>query len=376
MAKFIVHIGDGKCGSSAMQAAMFDARAQMMNHGLLYTSHHRTSGNFCLGTLLGKATRGLATAQQKFAQDTVRKLQDDIESCDYVIISSEDFLTFDPEEVVEILQMITLDIESIDAIAYIRDPLGQYLSRAQQSIKASYRFQRPDTFIRPVDRWLSHWESFPMISSLTVRHFDRGQLVGGNAVADFEHVVKGLTGKDFSLEHINENSSLSAEQMVVLQDYRSQFCRQIEGKLAPGSSRLIDFFTTMNEDGLIGSKPQLSKDAAARVATGNAAIVERLNSKFGFTLDCPMPPEDHELEAKENWNRIADILIDVQPHFVHHLKMLIPAFNPALSAGDMTKGLKSMNKLSELEPLKRQAIERATKIYWTTESIAGLTEGA
>ncbi|MCP1470663.1 hypothetical protein J3E64_002351 [Sphingobium sp. OAS761] len=372
MAKFIVHIGDGKCGSSAMQAAMFDARTTLKEQGFLYKSHHRTSGNFCLGTLLGKSTRGNNARQREFALQTIAQLSAELDDVDYVLVSSEAFLTLDPEEVVEILQMITLDIERIDVIAYVRDPLGMYLSLAQQSIKASYRFPRPDTYVRPLDRFLDKFQSYPMIDSVTVRMFDRSQLVKANAVADFEHVICELTGKEgLGLEHINENTSLSSEQMVVLQDYRAKFCRDIDGKAAPGSSRLIDFMMTMNENGLVGNKPTLSSDAAALVAQGNADIIDRLNRLYGFTLRCDRP-EVGSIPAERSWSHISNILTDVQPGYVHHIKMLVPAFNPALEAGDMEKGLKSMHKLIELEPSKAEAIERATKIYWTTESIAGL----
>jgi hypothetical protein len=148
LAKFIVHIGDGKCGSSSMQAALFDARDRLREMGLAYASHHRTSGNFCFGTLLGKNTRGNAEQQRGFALQAIKTLQSQLDHSDYIIISSEAFLTLDPEEVVEILQFITLDIERIDVIAYVRDPLGMYLSMAQQLIKSSHRFPRPDTYVR------------------------------------------------------------------------------------------------------------------------------------------------------------------------------------------------------------------------------------
>lgn len=372
MAKFIVHIGDGKCGSSAIQAALFDARSTLRELGLAYTSHHRTSGNFCLGTLLGKATRGNDRRQREFAMQTIRQLQDQLGTSDYIIVSSEAFLTLNPEEVVEILQMISPEIERIDVIAYIRDPLGMYLSLAQQWIKASYRFPRPDTYVRALDRLLDNWDSFPMIDSLTVRRFDRSHLIGANVVADFEHVVKGLTSRDFALEHINENTSLSTEQMVVLQEYRSKFCRAVEGKAARGSSVLIDFFTAMNETGLVGSKAVLSAPAAALVARGNAEIVERVNARHGFDMHCPMPSAEELPEGESKWGHISSILTEVKPHYVHNFKMLVPEFNPALKSGDMEKGVRSLNRLIELAPDKKEAIERATKVYWTTEAIAGL----
>lgn len=372
MAKFVVHIGDGKCGSSAIQAALFDARSNLKDSGLAYTSHHRTSGNFCLGTLLGRTTRGNDAHQRAFAEQTVAQLRSQLPTSDYIVISSEAFLTLGPEEVINILQMISLDIERIDVIAYVRDPLGMYLSLAQQAIKASYRFPRPDTYVRPLDRFLDQWQSFPMIDSVTVRLFDRKHLIGTNVVSDFEHVLKSITGKQaFDLEQINENTSLSTEQMVVLQDFRRQFCREVEGKAAPRSSRLIDFFATMNETGLIGTKAVLSPAAAALVAQGNADIVERLNSRHGFTMPCPNPSAD-ALPQESNWAHISSILTEVRPDYVHHLKMLVPGFNKLLENGDMEKGLRSMQKLAGMQPDKKEAIERATKIYWTTESISGL----
>lgn len=372
MAKFIVHIGDGKCGSSSMQAALFDARDRLREMGLAYASHHRTSGNFCFGTLLGKNTRGNAEQQRGFALQAIKTLQSQLDHSDYIIISSEAFLTLDPEEVVEILQFITLDIERIDVIAYVRNPLGMYLSMAQQLIKSSHRFPRPDTYVRSLDRMLDNWNSFPMISSVTVRMFDRNSLVGGNAVADFEHVVKSLTGKDLGLEHINENSSLSTEQMVVLQDYRAQFCRDSDGKMIPPSTRLIDFFAMMNESGMVGTKAVLSPPAAALVGNNNADIVERLNKRHGFAMRCPRPTPEDLPPANTDWSRISSILTEVKPAYVHNLKMLVPAFNPALKDGDMDKGLRALNKLVEMEPDKKSAIERATKNYWTTESLAGM----
>ncbi len=152
MTKFVVHIGDGKCGSSAIQAALFDAREDLAKIGIAYDAHHRTSGNYNFGTLLGKATRGNDEHQRRWAGQVVKRLRSSAEHADYVFISSEAFLTMEPAEIVQILEMISDDIESIDTIAYVRHPLSMYLSLAQQSVKASFRFRRPDTYRRPPSR--------------------------------------------------------------------------------------------------------------------------------------------------------------------------------------------------------------------------------
>lgn len=373
MTKFIVHIGDGKCGSSAIQAALFDAVPELKKKRVIYASHHRTSGNFCFGTLLGKPTRGNDARQRELAIQTVEKLKAQLKGADFVIISSEAFLTLAPDEVLQILRMIDPSPERVDLIAYVRAPVGMYLSLAQQSIKASARFPAPDKYVRHLDKFLLGFEQHPNVDSLTVRMFDRTQLVNSNAVSDFEHILRSLTDNpEISLNDVDENSSLSSEQMVVLQDFRSRFCRDIEGKAAPQSSRLIDFFSAMNEEGLIGSKPTLSDAAASLVGNNNSEIVQRLNDRYGLSLACPTAKDIHKMPA--NWGPIGSILKGVKKDYVEHLKMLIPNYNPGILSGDSSEDKNALRRMIALEPAKAEAIERATQTYWTAESLSNLVE--
>ena len=371
MTNLIVHIGDGRCGSSAIQAALFDAQAALRDAGIGYYSHHRTSGNFCLGTLVGKSTRGNDAQQRKYALKAIDELKIISKSVDYIVISSESFLSIEPNDIIELLKSIDPAPRQVDVISYVRDPLGMYLSLAQQSIKASYRFPRPDRYIRPIDRYLASWQCHPEVNSLNVRMFDRKHLVEGNAVADFELLLRDLTGKvEIELEHINENTSLSSEQMVVLQDYRSRFCREIEGKSAAGSSRLIEMFTAMNASGLVGSKPALNERAAQLVLKGNDDIISRINHRYRLSINCPKSIEVPSSDT--DWSKISSILTPIETDYLHHLKMFIPDFNPSLRRGDFSRVDRSKDKLREMQPGKMYAIERAAEVYWIAESISGL----
>lgn len=363
-----MHIGDGKCGSSAIQAALFDARAELKTLGIAYDAHHRTSGNYNFGTLLGKPTRGNDEHQRRWAGQVVTRLRALAEDVEYVIVSSEAFLTMEPEEVVQILRMISDDIESIHAVAYVRNPLSMYLSLAQQSVKASYRFRRPDTYRRPINDYVTKWRNSPMMDSVTVRLFDRHALMGNNAVADFEAIVRRLTGMNaVQLEHIDENTSLSAEQMVVMQDFRRRFHAQNDNRWTPDTSRLIDFFTTMNEDGVVGNRPQLTPEASALVAHGNRDVITWLGQECGIGVD--VAEASAPLENSE-WSKLSSILATVDPKVVHHLKMMIPRFNPGLLMGDPRKATIAMDYLSDLWPRSSASIARAADIFWSAEALS------
>jgi hypothetical protein len=371
LTKFVVHIGDGKCGSSAIQAALFDAREDLAKIGIAYDAHHRTSGNYNFGTLLGKATRGNDEHQRRWAGQVVKRLRSSAEHADYVFISSEAFLTMEPAEIVQILEMISDDIESIDTIAYVRHPLSMYLSLAQQSVKASFRFRRPDTYRRPLHEFVGKWRESPLIDSVTVRLFDRTALVGNNVVADFEAIVKQLTGNAaIKLDHIDENTSLSAEQMVVMQDFRRRFHADHDNRWTPDTSRLIDFFTTMNEDGMVGHRPQLTPEAAAWVLHGNHDVLDWLGTECGLGPDQPAPTD---LKQDGDWSKLPSILASVDPGAVHQLKMMIPAFNPGILSGDLSKASQALDAMATATPVGAAAIARAAEIYWNAEALANCT---
>ena len=373
MPKFVLHIGDGKCGSSAIQAALFDARAELAKIGIAYDAHQRTGGNYSFGTLIGKRTRGNDRQQRQLAEQVVARLRQIADTAGYVIISSESFLSMDPDDVIEILGMISDDITSIDTVAYVRNPLSMYLSLAQQSVKASHRFPSPDKYDRPINDFVAKWRGCSLVNSVTVRLFDRTTLVGHNVVADFEMIVRRLTGIDaIQLEHIDENTSLSAEQMVVMQDFRRRFHGKRDNRWTPDTTRLINFFTSMNEGGVVGHKPELSLEASAWIAHRSQEITTWLNEECGVAIDTAT----HALLPEGiDWSKVHNILAKVDRDTMRQLKMLVPAFNPAIMSGDLEAASVALNYLSARFPANSAAIARAANAFWKDEASAGKLAG-
>jgi hypothetical protein len=66
--KVVVHIGDGKCGSSSVQASLYMASASLLEQGILYHAPAKTAGHFLYITLLNGSTRSDDSHQQEIAR--------------------------------------------------------------------------------------------------------------------------------------------------------------------------------------------------------------------------------------------------------------------------------------------------------------------
>ncbi|WP_179042377.1 hypothetical protein [Sphingobium lactosutens] len=361
MTRFILHVGDGKCGSSSIQTALFHARADLRAQGIIYESHHSSSGNFCLSTLVGGTTRGDDAGQRRIATDTVAAIRAGLATADHVILSSESFLRQSPANIMAILHMITPDISGIDVIAYVRHPVAMYLSLAQQAIKASTRFTSPASYRRPLDEALVRWESCSGVESLTVRLFDRAAMVGGDVVPDFQAILERLTERTIPLAPVRENQSLSAEQMVALQHYRHHHCLQEQGKETAGSVALIDCFERMNRDGLVGTRPVLKARAAALVLRNNRDIMQALSDRYGLTgMAAPAEPPETD-DGQGNWSSIASIMAQVDRQQIDALKRILPDSK----SGSPGRDAAALAQLMAASPDKAEAIENAVRRYWT-----------
>ena len=232
MTKFIVHIGDGKCGSSSLQKGLHEIRNQLRDKGIIYETANAHHGHFDLVSLVGKENREAisveATVQR--AQKTIDLIREKLRPDSTVLLSAESFFSLPPYLLIKILQMISPSIDRLDLIAYVRAPHSMYLSLVQQIVKADSIFPMPDKYVRPVDMILKRWRDYPDVNTLTVHNFDRSHLVDGDVVPDFTRVLRDLTGfGDIDLPSLNVNTTLSAEQLVLLQKYRGIFLKDHDG---------------------------------------------------------------------------------------------------------------------------------------------------
>lgn len=137
-----------------------------------------------------------------------------------VILSSEQlFRAWNPTQMASLVAKLRAVATTVTVVAYIREPAVASLSFLQQVLKTR---ALPDTGVTLLNP-RSALEAYQAagFDALKVRAFDRSLLVGGSVVGDFF----ATTLPDVSLSDIvipdDDNTSMSAEAMAVLQDIHS-----------------------------------------------------------------------------------------------------------------------------------------------------------
>lgn len=362
MANYIIHIGDGKCGSSSIQESLHAEREKLMKAGILYEPITSKSAHFAFVTLIGHKTRGNDDNLKKLATDAVRRIRKKWNGKDRILLSAESFLPLSPQEMRSILEQIDPLVGDVDLIAYVREPVSMYLSLVQQRLKGDSRFTRPDHFRRPIDTFLEAWKSDPLTSSLTVRLFDRSVLLGGDVVQDFSQILSNLSSHSVNLASFQVNSTLYAEQMMVLQRFRRTHQKDKDGKQTPESMQLVKFFSEMNAAGLVGTKPALNARARFDVFRGNTDLVRKLNELFP-SLNIAMPevaPPKNALEPQYH-GLIGDILESSDRNIERSLISLIPFLTPSIFE---VFGPDTEKALVEVGAFRSPSIHNTVKRYW------------
>lgn len=274
----IMHIGDGKCGSSAIQSALHLQRDALSEAGILFDTGPSRRDHFLLTTLLGKITRSSISGQVEYAERNLHSMAARMADHDHVLISDESLFGAEPAKVMELLDNAGLDTSSTRAVAYVRPPCSMYPSLIQQQLKGRFRFIRPDKYNRPIHKFIAYWQKVLGREMLTVRLFDRDRLLGQDVVTDFAAFLKNTTGRAVpDLPKNQKNSSLSAEQIIVLQALRRSLPPEADGKFHHESDQLISAFGRMNAAGQIGGAVRLSTAAEAVIHKNNTAIVAQVN---------------------------------------------------------------------------------------------------
>lgn len=275
MANFILHVGDGKCGSSSIQASLFQAREALAQQGLVYETATPRSGHFSMVRLIGGTTRGDDTAQLTMAERSRERIRQALRPDSTVILSAENFLALDPERVLDLCRMISPEIGDVRVIAYVRPPESMYLSLVQQQLKADHRYVLPQVYQRPIDRYLSRWSDRVGHENLSVGLFDRARLRDGDVVADFAARLSALSGAEIGLGSSQSNLSLTAEQLIVLQQMRLRWFGDVGGRRQRESDRLAQMFLDLNQIALRGTRLALSAPARQALRAKNTPIFAR-----------------------------------------------------------------------------------------------------
>jgi hypothetical protein len=348
--QIILHIGAGKCGSTSIQAALADARNALLSDGILYDPIGRGSGHFAYAALMGFTTRGGVEQDKSAALHNIHSISAFVANnpVKFLLFSAESFFRRGPASIIEVLQKLDVRIEGIHIIAYVRNHADLYLSLVQQQLKASHTFCLPENFALHAARTLRRWQSNHLCRSVNLRIFDAKTLRNGSVVADFEEVLRGITGVEgIVLQDVRENESISAEQMIAMQDFRRDFLGGIPNRFHPYSTRTVLLFSRLNLCyGLVKTKPQLSALARALVMRTNMQdilMLEKMFPSIKIERQAMLLPTDLE-RSRAEWKsgNVRSILEFHKPEVVHALKMLLPWYNNGLPLGNVDSALTSL----------------------------------
>ena len=340
----MVHIGDAKCGSTAIQRALWVSRSTLRDQGVLYHSA-RPPGQYDLVRLAGLSTRGDADAALRRGEQTVSELRDMIERDRprLVVISAESLFGVAPEAVQSIIHRLGGEFEQIHVLGYARCPAAMYLSLTQQRLKADHHFVAPARYHRPLAGPFRSWLDEGR-GEVEARPFDRSILIGGSVVQDFAAILGRWLGTPVTLPDEQANVTLSAEQMIVLQRFRSDFLADVRG-FHPQSNAVLRLFEELNREGMIGTRPALTAAAAHAVHAGNKEELRRLSSLFpdaGFDRLCRRPPRAGPIGDPD---AVSEILEGWSPNTVADLRMLLPGYTTALFEGEVRQPAEALRRL-------------------------------
>lgn len=337
----LIHIGDAKCGSSSIQASLFEKKADLLDQGILYYPASKANGHYSYITLVNGKTRGDDSEQINIAQRNIKETSELIakHNPSFLLISAENLFGIPQELLAKLIDKILGFEAKKHIISFVRHPVDFYLSTVQQQLKADHEFTPPKTFSRDLTRPFRFWKERSDCASMTVRIFSSDRMKNGSVVAEFTSILRDLTkNENLNLPDNRTNTSLSAEQMIILQNFRRDFLSKRSGQFSPESSRIISLFTHMNNINgkIVGTKPTLINSVLACVMENNARFISDIDTFFPHLEMAEVRPElpTGWREQATNWTaNIASILASHNSDLVRKLTSLIPEYNQNLAKG-------------------------------------------
>ncbi|MBT8491179.1 MAG: hypothetical protein KJN62_09020 [Deltaproteobacteria bacterium] len=340
--ELIIHCGDGKTGSSAIQTSLYNAREKLLKHHILYYADGPTGVHNYFVYLTDRRNRLPDYSKNRNirkAHKIIRKIRrlSKKKNVKYVLLSSEFMFTFSKEHIDRIIDSFGIPFSRIHAIAYIRCPQSMYLSLMQQRIKASHTLREPSGWTRNEVGHLRKWRDYVGNENLYVNLFDKRSLHSGCVVQDFQETLSKIVKENISvLESVMVNESLSAEQMIILQEFRKDFLHDIDNTTHPRSNSLIAFFTKLNSKRVMNvTRPRLNQKTQNLLKPYISEMSTVLDAEFGnlkFSSYCKQNLAENETISSDTQPTVnaSNILESWNDDIIQFLKSCIPLYNDRL----------------------------------------------
>jgi hypothetical protein len=321
----LLHIGTSKTGTTSIHQAERSGQLGRIRYPLWgSTSNHVLLAllYFPYAELSPGWYRGYPANDRRFqrTRDRFRSfLFEQLRSSDGAVISWEGLSTLSTDQAMRLrIDLESLGFRNFHIVLYVRDPADLYLSRTQQRLKNEHETQLvkdPDTvryeFAQVAQRWA---QVFP--GSLIVRRFPTDP--DRDVVDDFSDVLQRCMGVSLPRIPSRFNTTLSAEAMQILQDYREAFrTGPDDGVLTPDTAHLARFLQQSTKD-LSQTKPELKTVVADRIRANHRADAKQLVECCGVDLGLP----DHDpgpLPPHPSPYRVEEIVRSIDPMIIHQL---------------------------------------------------------
>lgn len=268
MRKIILHVGSGKTGSTSIQRALCECRHKnepifSFPKLLEWKNNQVFRFAFCdssdTPSNIRNKYRDKPKEYKEFQNSIKNSFVKETMGRQLVVVSSEFLFLSSKEEVMKVNKfLVELGFEEIHVVMYLRDPAKYYLSVAQQALKNQHKLPRPDRFRYELCGAIDNWSSLKP-KSLTVKEFDRKQLVNQDVVKDMESYISNIFNKPIYLELIKQqNETMSVEGTVILQEFHKVL---VKSKLSEiERAELIKAARSFSIRANAGNRPILKKD--------------------------------------------------------------------------------------------------------------------
>lgn len=245
MKKVVIHVGQAKTGTTTLQKTLNQNRNIILEQGYLYpkpkfvVSHHVLTVPFARNvqrSLVQHLGNDHEIASQiAFQQWDELSKEAKLKNPEVLLLSSE-FFYYVPKvgEVPQLIERLFGPHINIELIVYLRSHSEHYISLVQQHLKAHHNL--PKNALK--SNYREHFGKLSSVGKVIARKFDRKSMKDGDIVTDFCDVV-GIDATKLNYKTASENASISAEGMVLLQEYRRKYHRDKPNVFTDDTNQLI-----------------------------------------------------------------------------------------------------------------------------------------
>lgn len=339
----ILHIGHEKTGTTSIQHDLHNNASLLIKSGILY---HDRLDNYNLIFALGGQTRAPKDRYERCRYEAAvllkeikrRALKHNV---GYILISAENLFYINSQQQKKLIASIGIEFRSIKVIAYIRRPADLYLSLMQQRVKADHIIVNPLHFKKNIYQALERWYLLVGEDQISLQAFNKRDLIGGNVVIDFYKRLEAFTGINLGhLPHFDKemNTSLSSEQMILMQRYRRDFLSDYSGFYHSDSSNILSLFEKIQvslSNELSMTKPVLKPELDAFISSNNKKFVSDVDSLFNKNFSTIFKKDysddiDFKTEMNTSYTEISQILKSYNSQTLEMLFQMLPNYNDGL----------------------------------------------